>query len=277
MSEAVLGRYHKKPMKTKPLLNLSFYLVMLTLLVAVTRVSAQTEISQTREDKGNDAWHVSISPSIWFAGLNGNATVDAVDAPIRESFQDVADNLRVGALGLIDLRKGKLGMVHDLMYIRVGEQTQVPWGQTLLPLNVSVRTFTYSPAITYEVISGQRFDADILGGLRYYHVGTHVSIHKGGQSGTDYSLRENWVDAIGGARFRLQVAPRMDAFLFGDGGGGGSNMTWQLGTGVGYRWPHNVSTQIGYRLLRFHRQDVETEGFDITEKGLIVGTTFHLR
>ncbi len=172
-------------MKTKPQLNLSFYLVMLTLLVVVPRAQAQTEISQARADKSSEPWHVSVSPYVWFAGLNLNVTVNAVNAPIRESFQDVADNLKVGALGLIDLRKGKLGTVHDLMYIRVGEQTQVPWGQTLLPLNVSVRTFTYSPAITYEVITGQRFGADILGGLRYYHVGTQVSIQQGGQAAKD--------------------------------------------------------------------------------------------
>lgn len=61
---------------------------MLTLVV-VTRVPAQTEISQAKAHKSNEAWHVSISPYIWFAGLNGNVTVDAVDAPIRESFQDV--------------------------------------------------------------------------------------------------------------------------------------------------------------------------------------------
>jgi hypothetical protein len=264
-------------MKTKPQLNLSFYLVMLMLPVVVIRAPAQTEISQARADRSSEPWHISVSPYIWFAGLNGNVTVNAVNAPIRESFEDVADNLKVGALGLIDLRKGKVGMVNDLMYIRVGEQTQVPLKQTLLPFNITVGTFTYSPAMMYEVVSEQRFSADIIGGLRYYHVGTHVSINRGEESAANYGFGENWVDAIGGARFRLQVAPRIDAFLFGDGGGGGSNMTWQLGTGVGYRWPHNVSTQIGYRCLRFHRQDVEAAGFDITEQGLIVGTTFHLR
>lgn len=264
-------------MKTKPRNTLSFYLAVLMLLIAVARMHAQTEISQARADKSSEPWHVSVSPYIWFAGLNGNVTMNAVNAPIRESFQDVADNLKLGVLGLVDLRKGKFGMVNDLMYIRVGEQTQVPLGQSLLPLNVTVGTFTYSPAMTYEVISGQRFGADILGGLRYYHVGTHLSIDQSGESTADYSLRENWVDAIGGGRFRLQIAPRIDSFLFGDGGGGGSNMTWQLGTGVGYRWPHTVSTQIGYRLLRFHREDVAAAGFDVIEKGLIVGTTFHLR
>jgi hypothetical protein len=80
------------------------------------------------------------------------------------------------------------------------------------------------------------------------------------------------VDPVLGARFRLNLAKGFFAQLKGDAGGFGvgSQLTWQIYSGLGKEFKQKYSVQLGYRYLNV---DYRNGGFlyDTDMSGLIAG------
>lgn len=244
-------------------------------LCAGAQVEPEPESAQVA--KNQSAWHVSASPYLWLAGLDGNLSLAGHEAAVHQSFGDIFSNLKVGVMGLTEVRQGRVGVLTDLLWVRVGDQRAVPVPQLPFPLKVKIttNTFTLSPELAYRVYSERFVSADLLGGFRYYHLGASSNFNAGPLGQHSYSGSDNWADAVGGARFLLRPTARIGAFFIGDAGGGGSSPTWQIAYGVGFRVSRQTTSQIGYRRLYFDRQN--GNGLEATQQGLILGTTIHFR
>jgi hypothetical protein len=244
------------------------------------RAKAQVEAEPVpdKSASSNGIWHVSASPYLWLAGLDGNLTLASHEAAVHQSFGDIFSNLKFGVMGLTEVRRGRIGILTDLLFVRVGDQKAVAVPQLPFPVNVTIttNTFTLTPELAYRVYSQKYFSADVLGGFRYYHLGADSNFNAGPLGQASYSGSDNWADAVGGARFLLRPTPKIGAFLIGDAGGGGSSPTWQVVYGAGYRVTKRTTAQIGYRRLYFNREG-GTPGLDATQQGLVLGTTIHLR
>lgn len=182
-------------------------------------------------------------------------------------------------MGLGEVRRGRVGVLTDLLFVRVGDQGAVPVPQLPFPVQVKLTTmtFTLTPEFAYRVYSQKHFAADVLGGFRYYHLGASSNFNAGALGQFSYSSTNNWADVTGGARLLARITPKIGAFLIGDAGGGGSSPTWEIAYGVGYKVLKNATAQIGYRRLYFNRQDGNNFGLEATQQGLILGTTIRLR
>ncbi|MDW5265219.1 MULTISPECIES: hypothetical protein [Acidobacteriaceae] len=222
---------------------------------------------------------MSASPYLWLAGLNGNLTLLGHDAAVHQSFGDIFSNLKVGFMGLGEVRRGRVGVLTDLLFVRVGDQQAVPVPQLPFPVQVKLTTttFTLTPQFAYRVYSQKHFTADVLGGFRYYHLGANSNFDAGPLGQFSYAGTNNWADVTAGARLLASVTPKIGAFLIGDAGGGGSSPTWEIAYGVGYKVRKNATAQIGYKRLYFNRQDGNTFGLEATQQGLVLGTTIRLR
>ena len=253
----------------------------MVLFLLTLRAHAQVEVESPQQETTyvHDTWHVSASPYLWLAGLDGNLNLAGHEAAVHQSFGDIFSNLKVGFMGLSEVRRGRVGVLTDLLFVRVGDQGAVPVPQ--LPVNVGVKltstTFTLTPEFAYRVYSRKRFAADVLGGFRFYHLGAHSNFNAGPLGQFSYAGSNNWADVIGGGRLILRVTPKIGAFVIGDAGGGGSSPTWEIVYGAGYKVLKNATAQIGYRRLYFNRQDGSNFGLEATQQGLIVGTTIRFR
>ena len=227
----------------------------------------------------NDSWHVSVSPYLWLAGLDGNLTLAGHEAAVHQSFGDIFSNLKFGVMGLTEVRRGKVGILTDLLFVRVGDQKAVAVPQLPFPVNVrlTTNTFTLTPELAYRVYSQKYVAADVLGGLRYYHLGANSNFDAGPLGQAPYSGSDNWVDVVGGARLLFRPTPKIGAFVIGDAGGGGSSPTWQIVYGAGYRVTKRATAQIGYRRLYFNRNGGAIVSLEATQQGLVLGTTFRFR
>ena len=227
----------------------------------------------------NDTWHVSISPYLWLAGLNGTLGYGGHEVMANQAFIDIFSNLKFGVMGFTEVQRGPIVFLTDLMYVRLGDETAVPI-QGLPPSAVDVKgsldTFTLTPYFGYRFVRSQRGSIDYIGGGRYYHIGSSITA-EAGQAKLSYSTSNNWADFVQGGRFIFNVTPRVRAFFVGDAGGGGSVLTWQIFGGAGYQWSKRWSTHLGYRRLYFNRQTNKGLGLDVTTQGLVVGLTFRLR
>jgi hypothetical protein len=253
--------------------------MVLCLLSLTAHAQVEVETPQQEPAFASDTWHVSASPYLWLAGLDGNLNLLGHDAAVHQSFGDIFSNLKVGFMGLAEIRRGRVGVLTDLLFVRVGDQAAVPVPQLPFPVQVKLTTttFTLTPEVAYRVYSQKHFTADVLGGFRYYHLGANSNFNAGPLGQASYSGTNDWADVIGGARLLARITPKIGAFLIGDAGGGGSSPTWEIAYGAGYKVLKNATAQIGYKRLYFNRQDGNTFGLEATQQGLVLGTTIRLR
>lgn len=182
-------------------------------------------------------------------------------------------------MGLTEVRRGRIGVLTDLLFVRIGDQAAVPVPQ--LPASVLARlttnTFTLTPQIAYRIYSREHVTVDGLGGFRYYHLSAHTNFDAGPLGQIGYSGSDNWADAIGGARVLLRATSKISGFLMIDAGGGGSRASWEIAYGAGYKITEGTTLQLGYRRLYFNRENGTKFALAATQQGLVIGTTIRFR
>jgi len=268
-------------MQTAPDKSATTVAMTLLLLVMHSVASAQVvpDVPNSQLGFHEDTWHVNVSPYLWLAGMNGTVALGAHEAQVNQSFTDIFQNLKFGVMGLSEVRRGRIGMLTDLMYIHLGDEQAIPLGglPNTLDVKTTLNTFTFTPYLAYRIFGNKRGAIDLLTGGRYYHLGAKITANAGVAGGVSYSASNNWADFVEGGRFNLNLTPRIGAFFLGDAGGGGSVLTWQVATGVGYRWSKRWSTELGYRKLYFNRQTDNGFGLEQTQQGLLLGATFRFK
>jgi hypothetical protein len=255
------------------------FCLILFLLSLPAKAQVEMESPQQEPAFANDVWHVNASPYLWLAGLDGTLNLAGHEAAVHQSFGDIFSNLKVGFMGLGEVHRGRVGVLTDLLFVRVGDQAAVPVPQLPVPVQAKLTstTFTLTPEFAYRVYSQRHFAADALAGFRFYHLGAHANFDAGPLGQTSYAGSNNWADLTVGARLLARLTPKFGAFLIGDAGGGGSRPTWEIAYGVGYKVRKNATAQIGYKRLYFNRQDGATFGLEATQQGLILGSTIRFR
>ena len=254
------------------------------LIVAFTigaRVEAQVEPETpvTPASFHQDSWHASISPYLWLAAMNGTIAVAGHEASVNQSFADIFSNLKLGVMGLTEVRRGQVGILTDLMYVWLGNEKAIPVEGLPGPLNLNnnLNTLTLTPEIAYRLFAGNRVAVDLLVGIRYYHADAKIKATVSQVGQVSYSAADNWVDGIEGARFQVNLSRRVGVFFIGDAGGGGSHFSWQIATGIGYRLNRRWTSQFGYRRLYYQRRSGPNFDLDQTQQGLILGITYRLK
>jgi len=212
------------------------------------------------------------------AGMNGVVGFGGRGVQVDQSFSDIFHNLKFGVMGLSEVRRNRTGIITDLIYIRLGDETATPIEglQNTIDVKTSLNTFTLTPYLSYRIVGGDRGSIDMLSGARYYHIGASISGEEG-SGRVSFSTTDNWADFVEGGRFKLNLTPSIGAFFLGDVGGGGSALTWQVVGGIGYKWSKRWSTELGYRRLYFDRRGDHGLHIEQTQQGLIVGATVRLR
>ena len=269
--------------ESTPMHTVAFSLIVTSMLVVAICINglAQTPSNapSTQLNFRDDTWHVSVSPYLWLAGTNGSVGFDGREVVVNQSFSDIFNNLKFGVMGLSELRRGRIGILTDLMYIRLGNETAIPVEGLPSTINTktSLDTFTLTPYIGYRILGNDRGTIDWIAGGRYYHIGSSINAELAQAGAVSYSATNNWADFVEGGRFSLKLTPRVRAFFLGDAGGGGSVLTWQILGGAGYQCSKHWSTDLAYRRLYFNRQTSNDFGLEQTQQGLVLGITFRIR
>jgi opacity protein-like surface antigen len=260
--------------------NVALIVAIFFSIAIIPDLRAQTGLPPSSEQLSfhDDTWHASLSPYLWMAGMNGTVAFGGHEVRVDQSFGDILGNLKFGVMALSEVRRGRIGFLADVMYIRLSDQTAIPVEGLSGTVNVksSLNTFTLTPYFGYRIIGGPRGSIDFLTGGRYYHVDPSIT----GDTGTtrsSFSTTNNWADFVEGGRFVLNLTPRIGTFFIGDAGGGGSVLTWQIMGGFGYKWSKRWSTNAAYRHLYFNRQTSNGFGLEQTQHGFIVGATYRFR
>jgi hypothetical protein len=141
-------------------------------------------------------------------------------------------------------------------------------------VHVKINEDIFTPKIGYRLISKERFKMDALIGIRYWHLGTTLTLQP--QVGNGYYGAANWVDAVQGMRFQGMLTRNVMLTIAGDAGGGGSLLDYQVVGLLGYKLKR-VTLQGGWRYLVIHKAPGESAYVDLAMTGVALGVVIPVK
>jgi hypothetical protein len=225
-------------------------------------------------------WHLAVSPYLWLAGTHGTVGVLGREASFKASASDLLSSFRFGLMGVVDARHGRWVMPTDLIWIRLKDDKALPIPFPNFPektATVKIQEFILTPKVGYRMVDLEKLKFDGLVGFRYWHMGQNLTFTPS-KLGVDVSGSQNWVDPLVGARMEAMLAPKVEATIAGDVGGGGvqSQLAYQIAGALGYRIKPKLTLQAGYRYMFFDYRPGGSS-ISIAMSGIMVGATIKLK
>jgi hypothetical protein len=262
------------------------WLAIMGALLSVPRASSQTQTAasttmnspQPNETNTDDGWHVGITPYLWFAGVNGTSGVLGHDAAVHAGFGDIFNYLNIGAMGVVETRYNRVIMPLDFMWMKLSDNKSLPLNELgAESIKAKMTETMVTPKIGYRVVDGKKVKVDALFGIRYWHLGTTLTLQP--QIGNGFSESANWVDAVAGGRIEFALGRKASATVFGDAGGGSARSDYQVGGGLGYKVSRRWVLLVGYRYLSVNYRSNGNALFiyDVDMPGLAIGATFNVK
>jgi len=231
-------------------------------------------------------WTFNLAPYMWFANLNATTNLNlppaagggTVTSTSNIGFDQVLQHLNSAVMVAGDAQYDRFSILTDFMFMDLGgaasrlrsvnfrNHPDIPITgslQTSGSLNMSAPIWTLAGG--YTLLKGDWGNFDVIAGFRYlgipisidYTLGLTLTGPRGnsatfGGSGSVSGTANVW-NGIGGFRGRIRLG---DAGLFipyyFDIGAGGSNLTWQIASGLGYHMNWG-DVSLTYRYLAFEQ------------------------
>lgn len=267
---------------TLKIVALVTWLVSFLPLVAAAQQPSGQPLSQA---PGASGWVFNVAPYIWLPTVHANLEYNLPPAlggrlptDLSSGPGDYISKLNFGTMFAADARYDRFSVLSDFIYINgsVGSSNIRSidfFGLPSIPISPSIETSTSTRLTTtiwtlaggYTIFRGNWGNFDVLAGFRYLgvHVNTNYSLALtvvgprgngatfGGVGGISGS-RAIW-NGIVGVRGLIRL-PVKGLFVpyYVDIGGGGSDPTWQIASGIGYQtgW---AGVSLLYRYLSFEQ------------------------
>jgi hypothetical protein len=169
---------------------------------------------------------MEITPYVWMTTMNGDLTLNGETRPVNFTFEDFFKFSNLGLNGHIELKKRRWAILFDYNYVDLFKDD------------------TYTELILSELAFAWRLTkgAEIILGGRYFKA--EVEYREKNEKG-----KESWIDPIIGGRITWDMTKTLVFTARADIGGFGigSEFSWNLMAGVGYRIS-NITFLAAYRI-----------------------------
>ena len=184
---------------------------------------------------------VRITPYIWGAGFEGHVGASGNDAGIGGRVDvdtdSLSDSLRLsGGMLHVNWRNGRWSAFGDWTYASAKVDAPTPFARLYAGVDVKVKGHIVEGYGGYELTGARDSHVDVFAGARYYSMEVGLGLREGTLPGALATTDRNWVDGVVGVRWDTRFAENWEAFASADVGAGGSDLSWQLFGGVGYRF-----------------------------------------
>ena len=222
-------------------------------------------------------WHLGSMPYLWFAGVHGSVGARGVTASVHASPSDVLSKLNIGLMGATEARKKRFVVPVDFMWIKLSDDKAFPGIGSSGANSIKAKMISgiLSPKVGYRFVDSEKLQANALIGIRYWHLGTTLTLQPA--DFTFVSQSANWVDVVAGARFVVPLSPKAMIMVLGDAGGGGANLDYQVAGLLGYSIKPTIILQAGWRYLDVNDRPSSGFVYDVRQSGLQLGVTIHVK
>ncbi len=252
----------------------------LALSAAAAEVEApESSLSQSREN--SDPWAFEIVPYLWLAGYDG--TIGVPDVPARlsgaprassDSTEPFTSHLSAAAMLTARVRYRDFGLLLDGAWVQVKTegQSDVPlYSATEMKSDIAYGT----AALSYRLRPVKRLETDVFAGARTWFISNELTFEPGTAQAFSAESSRTWTDPIVGAQLRYDLSRHWFGTVLGDVGGfgAGSDITWSVFGGIGYRFTSWFSATLGYRYMHV---DYDQEQFlmNANIQGFLLGLGF---
>ena len=245
-----------KTMKRLPIL----YLVPIALATHAVSVQSNSDVSPI--PTVSNEWRFEVTPYVWLTGVKGTMNLNNGLAKSADySSSDVLSNLKSGAMIAAEAHKGNWGIMGDLVSASLQNSGSIPvaGGAAIVADKITVQQTILTGAFTYTLANTKDAYADALLGVRAIDVTATLSGNLVGTPDKEsISKKTSTIDPIIGAKGRYRIADSswyIPAYADIGGGGGTTNMTWQLMAGIGKTFNKVVDASLTYRALYYDMKD----------------------
>lgn len=224
----------------------------------------------------SDGWRFSLTPYLWLAGYEGDASGFPTGHPsdVTVDFGDVMDNISGAFIGKGEIQYQRFGVIADVLYLKLsGDRTFDPANLPGLGTEVEIALTTSTLAAFYRVHETDRLNVDLLAGARFSKAKLEVDLALENRPGISRDVSQTWTDPIVGVRAKQRIGERSSLTGYADYGGGDESTVWQVYGAYDYAWTEKASVFVGYRHLS---QDLKRNqlSYEITLSGPLVGLTY---
>jgi len=216
------------------------------------------------------AWEFRLSPYGWFAGFKGDVAGIPGFPPayVDISPSEALEDSELAVMAMFEGKKNSKGFLVDFMYSDTESEDAIAGSVTLTS---RTKTTIVTGAYLHELYNDDKCVVDAFGGIRYWHIDSHLSLIGPGAGHT-----ESWIDPMIGIKGRTALG---DTDFYASAGaslggfGMNSDLFYDVNVNLGYQWSDSIGTTIGYRLYDL---DYENDGFiyDVRQQGWVIGLTW---
>jgi hypothetical protein len=224
----------------------------------------------------DSGWHVSLTPYLWLAGMNGTVGALGHQTSVHVSALDLAKYFNFGIMAQAEVRYNRIVMPVDFMWIKLSDDKGLAFDAGATSVKGKLNEDILTPKIGYRVIDKDNIKVDGLIGFRYWHLGTTLTLQP--QVANGFYQTADWADAVEGANIQAMLTPKIVVTIAGDAGGGGAKLDYQVVGAIGYKFKKFI-LQTGWRYMHVNYRPVGGKGFilDVNETGLALGVTIPLK
>jgi len=243
-----------------------------------TPPSGRTSASASEDGE----WHFGLSPYLWFAGAHGNVGALGRAASIHASPGDLLSHLDIGLMGEAELRRKRVVLTGDMLWIRLSDSRALPalstTGLGAVSADVRVGQFVWTSKGGYRVIDVKKFKADATVGVRYWHLGQKLNFTPS-LLGLNLNSSQSWADILVGGRIQLPVGKKTVIDLLGDVGGwnASAKLDCQFAALLGYKLSPKWTLGVGYRYLFVDHRPTSLSVFNVVTSGALLSVTYHFK
>jgi opacity protein-like surface antigen len=215
-----------------------------------------------------DRWSGEITPYLWVAGIDGDATVRGNEVELDVSFDDILDETEAAFSFLGVLQRGQLVFWGQVDYLDLDADIVTPGGiegdanstSTIVTFAVGWQFGGWKP--------GQTFD--VLVGARQLSLDNEISLDGVGAFDSD----QDFTDGVLVVRPSLPLGERWRFNPTLSVGAGDSDTTYELWPQFQFTATENLAARIGYRRLYYDVEGDRGNTFDASFHGLVLGLGF---
>ena len=237
--------------------------------------------TQPVQAQTDDGWNFGAAVYLWGSSIGGTTQVGD---DIEVDFKDIAENLEFALMGTFEARKGKWGLLTELIYIDIGVDKSVnvdlPVGPGIIDVtanaDLDMQTLILHFAGQYNMMENNGSRLDLLAGVRYLDMDMKLKLGisaLGQDFSREVSDSPGVTDAIIGAKGNLAMGKRWFLPYYVDIGTGQSDFTWQAMGGVAFRAASWVDLALTCRYLEWQfEKDAVIADFNLS--GPLFGAIF---
>ena len=244
--------------------------------------NSDTPSGQTSASAGDDGgWHFGLSPYLWFAGAHGTVGARGRAASMHASLGDLLSHVDIGLMGAAELRRKRLVLTGDMLWIRLSDSRALPalsaLGLGAVSADVRVGQFVWTSKGGYRLMDRKKFKADATVGVRYWHLGQKLTFNPS-LPGLNFNGSQSWADILVGGRVQLPVGKRTVIDLLGDAGGwnASAKLDYQFAALLAYKLSPKWTVGAGYRYLFVDYRPTNLS-VNVATSGALLGVTYNFK